>query len=125
MQLPRILVVDDEPGVQAVLTRALRPQYEVFTAANGQAAIACARHTPPDLILLDVHLPDLDGYAVMQRLGEDPALAQIPIVVMTGDIIPKGDATPGDQVAHLAKPFTLSTLRQTVAALLAEVVPTA
>ena len=76
----KILVVDDEPSIVDVLTRFLsREGYDVVTAVNGREALERVRQDPPDLILLDVTMPELDGFAVCQQLKEDQRTALIPI----------------------------------------------
>ena len=79
-----ILVVDDNEDNRAMLARRLARQgYEVLTAAGGQAALATLAARPMDLVLLDVMMPDLDGYAVLQRLKADPALRDIPVLMIS------------------------------------------
>ena len=79
-----ILVVDDNVDNRDMLARRLRRQdYEVLTAAGGSAALAALAGTPVDLVLLDVMMPDLDGYAVLQRLKADPALRDIPVLMIS------------------------------------------
>jgi adenylate cyclase len=81
---PRILVADDLPANVHVLQLRLAAQgYEVVTAADGDAALAAARETLPDLILLDVMMPGLDGLEVCRRLRTDPAFPFTPIVLVT------------------------------------------
>jgi DNA-binding NarL/FixJ family response regulator len=75
-----VLIVDDHPGFRAAARRLLELEgYEVVgEAEDGMSAIAAARHLRPDFILLDVQLPDVDGFEVAERLcGEDPAAPQI------------------------------------------------
>ncbi|MFB9243035.1 two-component system response regulator [Massilia antarctica] len=79
-----ILVVDDEPTNLALLTHLLRPEFLVRAANSGSAALRAAASGPrPDLILLDVMMPDMDGYAVLVRLRENPATRDIPVVFLT------------------------------------------
>jgi len=79
-----ILVVDDVEDNRDMLARRLRRQgYEVVTAAGGAAALGVLAGTPIDLVLLDVMMPDLDGYAVLQRLKGDPALRGIPVLMIS------------------------------------------
>lgn len=81
---PRILVVDDNVSVvhavQGVLTR---QGYEVHTAFDGEAGLKAARALHPDLMILDVIMPEMDGYEVCHRLQSDPATASIPILMLT------------------------------------------
>ncbi len=68
----QVLVVDDEPSIVDAVATALRYEgYEVRVAATGRSALSAAQETPPDLIVLDVMLPDLDGIEVTRRLRAD------------------------------------------------------
>jgi class 3 adenylate cyclase len=79
-----ILVVDDNEDNRDMLARRLRRQnYEVLIAVGGRAALAALAETPVDLVLLDVMMPDLDGYAVLERLKADPALRDIPVLMIS------------------------------------------
>jgi class 3 adenylate cyclase len=79
-----ILVVDDNEDNRDMLARRLRRQgYEVPTAAGGRAALAALATTPVDLVLLDVMMPDLDGYGVLQQLKADPARRDIPVLMIS------------------------------------------
>jgi adenylate cyclase len=79
-----ILVVDDNDDNRDMLARRLRRQgYEVLTAAGGRAVLGALAGAPVDLVLLDVMMPDLDGYAVLQRLKADPALGDIPVLMIS------------------------------------------
>jgi len=79
-----ILVVDDNEDNRDMLARRLRRQgYEVLTAAGGSAALTALAGAPVDLVLLDVMMPDLDGYAVLQRLKADPTLRDIPVLMIS------------------------------------------
>jgi class 3 adenylate cyclase/CheY-like chemotaxis protein len=79
-----ILVVDDNEDNRDMLARRLRRQgYEVLTAAGGRPALETLAQRPIDLVLLDVMMPDLDGYAVLQRVKGDPALRDIPVLMIS------------------------------------------
>jgi adenylate cyclase len=79
-----ILVVDDGEDNRNMLARRLRRQgYEVQTAAGGRAALAALAESPVDLVLLDVMMPDLDGYAVLERLKADPTRRDIPVLMIS------------------------------------------
>ncbi|GAA3834239.1 response regulator transcription factor [Sphaerisporangium flaviroseum] len=72
---PKVLVVDDEPNILALLSQTLRlVSFEVRTAESGSQALTAAREFEPDIVVLDVMLPDLDGFEVARRLGEVPVL---------------------------------------------------
>ncbi len=80
---PRILIVDDTVTNIRVLSHILHKQGEIFFATSGQAAIAMARDKLPDLILLDVEMPGMDGYETCQILKADPLLALSPVIFVT------------------------------------------
>jgi phosphate regulon transcriptional regulator PhoB len=81
---PKILVVDDEPDVVELIQFNLKGAgYDVVTAADGEEALAKAHTTPPELIVLDVMLPEVDGLEVCKRLRNDPHTSAIPIVMLT------------------------------------------
>jgi two-component system phosphate regulon response regulator PhoB len=84
MSRQRILVVDDEPDiVELVRHHLLREHYDVTTAANGEQALAEAVRQPPDLIILDLMLPGVDGLEICRRLKNDPRIAHVPVVMLT------------------------------------------
>ncbi|WP_205836482.1 diguanylate cyclase domain-containing protein [Iodobacter violaceini] len=81
---PILLVVDDEPSNIELLAVMLDDQYELRFAVSGQDALAAMKELPkPDLVLLDVMLPDMNGYAICQRMKEDPATLDIPVIFVT------------------------------------------
>jgi DNA-binding NtrC family response regulator len=80
----KILLVDDVPANLAVLTAALEPEgYEIFAAQNGAAALKVAAKARPDLILLDIMMPELDGFETCRRLKENEATRDIPVIFIT------------------------------------------
>jgi PAS domain S-box-containing protein len=105
---PQILVVDDTPASLSLLTEILAERgYQVRSAASGRLALRSAAVEAPDLILLDVRMPDLNGYEVCRRLKEDPGLKEIPVIFIsaldaTDDKI-KGFKAGG--VDYITKPF--------------------
>jgi len=108
MPLPTVLVVDDEPLNLAVMSRLLQPHYRVLGARSGQAALALLQGGErPELILLDVMMPELDGYAVLQKLRAEPAWAPIPVIFVTalhGDVDEEHGFELG-AVDYIAKPI--------------------
>ncbi len=81
----RILLVDDNTAVREGLEELLRHQgYRVDTAPEGETALGIVRTDPPDLILLDVAMPGLDGFRVATMIKTDPALQHIPIILYSG-----------------------------------------
>jgi len=103
-----ILIVDDEPGNIWVLVELLRSAYQLRIATNGETALAIARSDePPDLILLDVVMPGIDGFEVCRRLKADSRTARIPVIFITSNTGEK-DEMRGFQagaVDYVTKPF--------------------
>lgn len=84
---PKILVVDDVPENVRLLEAVLRPRgYEVVTANDGRAALELVQTAEPDLILLDVMMPGLDGYAVCSQLRANDDTAVLPVIMVTSSI---------------------------------------
>ncbi|MCL7927314.1 MAG: response regulator transcription factor [marine benthic group bacterium] len=80
----RLLVVDDEPDILSILVYQLSKEgFRVSTAVNGQSAIATAAEERPDLVILDLMLPGIDGYEVLKRLRQNEATASIPVILLT------------------------------------------
>jgi CheY-like chemotaxis protein len=114
------MVVDDEPDVRliarVVLTAA---EFEVLEVNSGEAALAeLTGGQPPDVVLLDVRMPGLDGWEVLEQIRADPALADLPVVVFTADMGARGEAPsvlrPGDVL--ITKPFQADDLLRAVQA---------
>lgn len=83
-QQAKILIVDDEPKNRELLTVLLRLEGHLIMTANcGEAALEIVARTPPDLILLDVMMPNMDGYQVANKLKSDPDTKNIPIIMVT------------------------------------------
>ena len=81
---PTILVVDDTPDNLALMSSLLKDSYRVKLANHGEKALKiAASESPPDLILLDIMMPDLDGYQVCERLKADPGTRDIPVIFLT------------------------------------------
>ena len=105
----RILVVDDEADTLVALSDRLQAEgFTVLEASTGESAIRQAKSEIPDLILLDVCLPDMGGAEVASALLEDPATDRIPIVYLTALISKHDEAKYGGRI--LAKPFEMSNL---------------
>ena len=81
-----ILVIDDTPGNLSLLNQLLREHYRVKLANSGPRGLELAAMAPPDLILLDIMMPDMDGYQVFQRLRSDPATRRIPVIFLTAKV---------------------------------------
>jgi two-component system, OmpR family, alkaline phosphatase synthesis response regulator PhoP len=103
----KVLVVDDEPSIiKMVESRLKAGGYEVVTATGGEEALRKCRFFKPDVVVLDVMMPDKSGDAVAEEMSEDFSLRHIPIIFLTA-IVTKGE-TPKDTIGgcyFLAKPF--------------------
>jgi DNA-binding response OmpR family regulator len=123
MPAVRIVCIEDDPQIiELVRTILGRKGYQVIGATGGQEGLTLVQVQHPDLILLDLMMPDLDGWEVYRRLKEDPLLAPVPVMVVTAraqDI----DRVLGLHVAHvddyLTKPFTPKQLTDSVERILA------
>jgi two-component system cell cycle response regulator len=110
---PKVLVADDEPTIVNFFIAALSDQgYEIESAANGAQAVDKARSFLPDVILLDVIMPELNGYQVTERLKADPATSGIPIILVTGlgSVEDKVQGLESGADDFLTKPFNLQEL---------------
>lgn len=114
---PRILVVDDEPAVADLIEAVLRDEgYTVAIARDGARGLMLAREWGPDLILMDVLLPGLDGGAAIRLLKEDERTASVPIVAMSaGRNIREHSGDLDEADGALSKPFDIDALLAQVA----------
>lgn len=114
---PRLLVVDDQPINIQTLYQIFHADHEVFVATSGEQALAFCRSNPlPDLILLDVVMPGLDGLAVCQQLKADPVLANIPVIFVTACMDPADEtrALEAGGVDFITKPVNPMVVRARV-----------
>jgi len=122
----KILLVDDEPDLVELLKyNLIRDGFEVFTANNGEKALAVARQIRPHLVVLDVRMPVLDGIETCKQLRSDPATSTLPIVMLTAlsqeiDEL-KGLGAGADD--YIAKPVSYRKLRARIGTLLRRVYP--
>ena len=111
--LPLILIAEDNPSDQRLLGNILKKEpYRLSIAGNGRQTIEMVDDTPPDLILLDVRMPEMDGFEVCKNLKESPETRDIPIIFTTGitEDIKKIQAFQDGAVDYITKPFNLSML---------------
>lgn len=111
-QAARILVADDNADMRAYLRQLLEPQFSVETAANGVEALAVARQDPPDLVLSDVMMPEMDGLSLLRALRDDERTRTVPIVLLSARA---GEESRVDGIAsgaddYLVKPFSAKEL---------------
>ena len=115
---PRVLVIDDNPAIQQLFERYLAPQqYQVLHAQSGADALRLAVEAHPDVITLDVMMPNMDGWQVLRALAQNPATAKIPVVVCSVLREPETALSLGAR-AYLKKPIDRLTLVETLARVL-------
>ena len=105
----RILVVEDQDDNRRILRDLLTSAgYEMVEAVTGKEGVAMAEAHRPDLILMDIQLPELDGYEATRRIKADPALQPIPIIAVTSYALSGDDATAYEAgcVDYVTKPFS-------------------
>ena len=117
-RLRTLLYIDDEPDIREVVGMALglESQFTVHTADSGERGLALARQVKPDLVLLDVMMPGLDGPSTLSRMRSDPQLAASPVIFMTAKAMPQELARFKvlGAAGVIAKPFDPMKLAQQV-----------
>jgi len=123
MNLNKILIVDDEEGIVKVVKMYLEHhRYEVITALDGQEGLEKAKTEKPDLIVLDLMLPKINGYKVCGLLKKDARHAKIPVILFTARAQEK-DVKLGEEVgadAYITKPFEPEALLSKIEELMGE-----
>ena len=119
----KILVVEDDPGALRLISYTLQAEgYEVITATNGLQGLRKAQNDKPDLVVLDVMLPGIDGFEICHRLRADPGTARLPIMMLSAKAR-ETDKTTGLNVGaddYLTKPADPSDIVSHIKALLAK-----
>ena len=112
LEHPRVLVVDDDPALLAVARRGLSGDYEVFDAANGAAALWIASLNNPDVVILDLDLPDMPGHEVMKRL-RDKVGCMAPVIMLTGSVNESDelDCLRAGVDDYIRKPYDMARLK--------------
>lgn len=112
-----ILIVDDTPENIQILNETLRPHYKIKVATNGKKALSIATdNDPPDLILLDIMMPDMDGYEVFKHLQDDATTRKIPVIFVTA-MNNAEEETKGMEIGavdYITKPFNPSVVKARV-----------
>ena len=116
-KLNRILIVDDEKFNIKVLTEFLQNDYRIMVAKTGEQALKAVKsQTPPDLVLLDIIMPEMDGYEICKRIKTDPKSKHIPVIFVTA-VSEAMDAAKGFElgaVDYITKPFNPVTVKARV-----------
>jgi two-component system cell cycle response regulator DivK len=117
MAKSKVLYIEDNVDNMTLVKRVLEVEgYEVIGAANGTEGLAKARQIEPDLVITDINLPDIDGYAITESLKKDTKTAHIPIIAMTANVMKK-DREQIHQVGcdgYIAKPIDIDVLPEQV-----------
>jgi len=100
-----ILAVDDAPENLDVVKGLLSPHYTIKAAVNGQMALKIAEKQSPDLILLDIRMPGMDGYEVCRKLKADEATACIPVIFLTGESDVAAEVAAVGGAGYVTKPI--------------------
>lgn len=115
--MAKVLVVDDQPDTVALLQMVLEDEHEVLVAYDGQEALEAVADGQPDLVLLDVAMPRLDGFRVLNRLRSDPLTARLPVIMLSAHDEPE-DLAMGLTLGadyYLGKPFEIDVVTALVA----------
>jgi CheY-like chemotaxis protein len=116
MDKKKILIADDEPTIRLTVARMLDKDYTVLEATNGEEAVDIAKEQKPDLILMDLMMPKMDGYTACSEIKADQATKGIPVIILTAvsHELNKKFATEMGAVGYLTKPFSSEELFDTV-----------
>ena len=114
--MKKILIVDDESSIRSLVKRILAKTHIVLEACDGVEAVKVARTGKPDLILMDIMMPKMDGYAACSLIKGDPELTNIPVIMVTalGFQLNKELATKLGSDGYVTKPFSPEILRTTI-----------
>src|SRR5436190_22141816 len=116
----RVLLVDDDKANLDILVEGLKADHKLSLALNGEMALQAAARTPPDLVLLDIVMPGMDGYEVCRRLRQMPETAEVPIIFLSSleDVQNKSRGFEAGANDYVTKPFDLLEVKARVRALL-------
>ena len=102
--IPRVLVIDDDPGIISLLHELLKSRYKVSWSTDGSDGLELAQETLPDLILLDIRMPGMDGYEVCRHLRTSAGTWDIPVIFLTADAADLVRAFAAGATDYLVKP---------------------
>jgi len=114
--LRSVLYVEDDPAnlkiVQQIIAR--HPELRLMTAVNGSSGIEIARASRPDVIIMDINLPDISGFKALEILRSDPAMAQIPVIALSANAMPLNieSGLEAGFFRYLTKPMKVSDLME-------------
>ena len=117
MTRPSVLVCDDEPNLRELIRVSLGPGYTVHEAVDGEEALELARSLQPELVILDLMMPRLNGFDVLAELKADPALRRTRILVVTAQPTSEQEARAMGADGVVVKPFSPEELAELAATL--------
>ncbi len=111
-----LIIADDEPTIRLLVSSILGKNYNILAAVNGQEVLDTVSQNRPDLILMDIMMPTMDGYSACASLKKDPETADIPVVMLTGvgHELNKVLAEQMGADGYITKPFESQDLKDTV-----------
>lgn len=113
-----LLVVDDEANIQSLINDALGDDYRIISAFNGRDGIKKAKSSQPDLIVMDIVMPDIGGYEAIRALQDDEATAKIPVLVFSAQDFDSSTIamikSEKNVVGFIPKPFRAKALKETI-----------
>ena len=113
----KIITIDDEAPIRYLIRHSLRGEnYEIFEAGNGKEGLEVIRQHKPDLVVLDVVMPEMNGYETLQAIRSDSSLAATPVLLLTGskDKERLEQLSQSPHTDYLAKPFMIKVLKDRV-----------
>src|ERR671935_1699149 len=117
---PTVLICDDEANLRELIRVSLPPGYDVVEASDGEEALALARSLRPELVILDLMLPRLNGLDVLSKLKADPELTATPVLVVTAQPASEEEARANGADGVIGKPFGPEELAELAADLVGE-----
>lgn len=119
--MKRILYVEDDDDSAYMLTRRLKKEgFDVCIASTGEQGVAAAERTAPDLVLMDVNLPGIDGYEVLRRIRALPNLSKVPVVIVSANAM-RSDSVKAEEAGadgFESKPVRFASLKKKIETLL-------
>ena len=120
--MKKILVVDDRPGVVELVRASLEGEdYQIIDASDGEKALSKIREEKPDLILLDIIMPKMDGFEVLKKLKQDPTTKETPVIMLTikEQKLNREKGLELGAIDYIVKPFSPSVLLSKIEEILA------
>ncbi|NHN31976.1 response regulator [Paenibacillus agricola] len=119
--MKKLLIVDDQNGIRILLTEVFSTEgYQTYQASNGKLALEIVRNASPDLVLLDMKIPGMDGLDILKHIKSIDASIKVIMMTAYGELDMIKEATDLGAIMHFTKPFDIDELRQAVNSQLGE-----